>query len=114
MKKTIVACSIVAILIFLFSCDSSLEITKISIAKYPDKIAYVIGRDTSLDISGCEIQVTTKGGPGSIQSMDDEFERSYYDIIETIDFNKEGVYEVVLSRGSSLTCSFAIEVIKAD
>ena len=71
---------------------------------------YIKDADTKLDLSGCELLITTKAKTTSVQSLDDEFYLSCYSINESIDFGKAGVYTVEIER-ARLLCSFAVEVI---
>lgn len=109
MKKFICVLLVLVCLVSAISCvDEGLMITKIFIVKYPVKIAYVMGRDTELDVSGCEILIETKDGGTRVSKLDEE--REQFKIEEAIDFNKAGIYVVKIDRGQ-VQCDFAIEVI---
>ena len=107
---------VIGIVLFILSgCDSGFLTTDIAIAKYPDRITYILGKDTVLDLLGLEIEVTTKSGYKDIVSLDDDsFYRDAFIVNENIDFNKKGVYVVEISTSSDINCSFAIEVIDLD
>ena len=110
MKKHLLIILLTFIILSLTACDSGLLITEISIKKYPERIVYYANIDTELDMTGCEVEINTKEGTKSVVNvLSDEFDM-YYTVTESIDFNKSGVYKVIISRGD-LSCSFAIEVI---
>jgi hypothetical protein len=114
LRKRILSFFILAILTFIISsCDSGLEVKDISISKYPERIIYIVGEDKELDLTGCEIEVTTKSGIKSIEKMDDEHFRNLYTIQEDVNYNKAGVYKINILRHKS-SCSFAIQVVNKD
>ncbi|PKM73754.1 MAG: hypothetical protein CVU91_01505 [Firmicutes bacterium HGW-Firmicutes-16] len=113
MKKTI---SIISILIFclcfLGACDEGLRIVGMEINTYPNRIVYIAGQDKTLDLSGGTVRYKLKDKQvqGSTVDMSDKISIS---VTHNIDFNKPGVYQVVLTNGN-FPCSFAIQVISKD
>ena len=98
-------------LIILCVCGGALELVRgllalsaydypnwnMEVAAYPKKIAYVIGRDTEIDLSGTVVSYTF----GWHEPEEDEI-YAYDDPIfevdtSAVDLTKEGTYEVVIS-----------------
>ena len=112
----------------------------VHIHSYPDKLIYVIGQDTELDLTGgqvcfsvyrrdlcgfpCEAQPEdAKENPDlnmplceSIQDMA-KYAPSSEDLalrIHDLNLKKPGVYHVVLTGGWGLECSFPIQVVDRE
>jgi len=112
MKKLMIV-FLLLVSLFTTSCDSGLEIVGMEILEYPSKIVYVIGIDDDLDLSGAIIRYHLKEGSYADGPLDDERELRHITIEHEIDFTKEGVYKVTLTRWVA-SCSFAIQVISQD
>jgi hypothetical protein len=112
MKKGIAFLIVVLLLasVLLAGCEDGLAIVGMEIGSYPDRIVYVAGKDTKVDLDGGIMTNILKSGErGSSVKMDDPT------ITETdqINFSKPGVYRVSLSRGN-VSCQFPIQVIDKD
>ena len=132
MKKLVCSVILVCLMLSLAACDSGLRVVSISIDRFPNKITYVAGQDSELDMSGCNIRRTTKSGIEDVLSVTSEgytirtgikstelelieFDGSKaFEIHHNIDFNVPGVYQVNIILLSGIACSFAIEVIDLD
>lgn|GEM_PF-3112836 len=71
------------------------------VTKYPDRLIYIVGYDTELDLTGGELTIGKK-----VLSMEDENERISHDI----DFDVPGVYAVTV-QGNKQDDKFAVQVI---
>lgn len=96
--------------LLLFSCDSGLEITEISINRYPNKIVYQRAVDTELTLDGLEILITARLGSQSVYRWKEDIYQDCYPVEHTIDFHQKGVCPVTICRNHG-ACSFAIEVV---
>jgi hypothetical protein len=114
MRKMFLPMIMVFSLLVLVSCESGLEIVGLEIHQYPDKIVYIIGADTDLDLAGLGIYIITRDDKKSgernniMMYGDNNFHVS--SIEHEIDFNKAGIYVVTLTRHLG-SCYFTIEVI---
>ena len=118
-KKSLVIYLIVIIgLSFILpACDRGLEVISVEIAKYPEKLFYIIGIDDSLSLDGGEVYIITKDISNGktpketgIVRMDDEREIS---IMHNIDFSMPGVYTVTCKRHVG-SASFPIQVVSRE
>ena len=82
----------------------------IGIEKYPNRLIYVIGKDTELDLEGGIVWIGESREEASLYEMTNP--RYWFDISTDADFTREGVYEVTLTHGAE--CSFPIQVISPD
>ena len=85
-----------------------LKIIKIDIYELPSKTVYILGQSKQLDLTNGKIKMTSVDGSSSILSMNDDG----FEIIQSINFNKEGKYEVEIKRSEELSCYFTISVTK--
>ena len=96
--------------VFLFGCDAGVEIVGMEIYTYPDKLIYVAGEDTELDLTGGEVYfLVRQGDRGNRYSM-------YYHFITVthdIDFSVPGTYVVTLTRHRG-SAQFEIEVVSPE
>jgi len=112
-KKVIKLLIVLIVVIGLFflpkRCDASFVIEGLEIKKYPDKLIYIIGSDTNLDLSGGEICLRLKFDLPVYISMDSR----YFKIFHNIDFETPDVYAVEISGLFNEKCKqqFAIQVI---
>ena len=115
MKKIAVILCIIFFSMFIVSCDSGLLIVDVKITNYPNKIAYIAGKDTELDLSGLEIMIITKENTNSIKKFDDynnaEDRHFFPEVLADINFNKAGVYIVTVKQHESAYATFPVEVI---
>ncbi len=110
----------------------------ICIHTYPDKLVYVIGQDTELDLTGGQVCFSDfardlhgypcKALTGNEQPAEDqavcrricsmaEYAPSRADFarrMPNLDFTKPGIYNVVLWDGWDLECSFPIQVVDRE
>lgn len=102
---------LILVCILLNGCDAGLEIVGLEINKYPDKIVYVAGTDTKLDLSGGKIEyiLLDKRADRYIEPMDN----GMVTVTHNIDFNKPGVYVVTLTQHKG-KCQFPVQVISKD
>jgi len=109
--KRILGLILVLSMLAFSGCEYSLLIVAIEIEKYPDKIAYIVGHDSELDLTGCIVNRISR--QGSKDSHDLMAEYSWFEINYDIDFNTPGVYvvDIILPVSPILFCSFAIEVV---
>lgn len=102
-------------LCFLMAALSSCEfpISDMEIVQYPDKLVYVTGKDTQLDLTGGRIRhcVLWESKSGDSVPMSREY---LTEIEENIDFNTPGVYVVRLIQTDDIFCEFAVQVVSPD
>ena len=106
---------------------------------YPDKLVYVIGKDTELDLTGGQVCFSEKYRDLHGYSCEwapepdvEEYAKEYIGICDEIhsmreyapdeadfarqmpdlDFTKPGIYNVVLQTDDGLKCSFPIQVVE--
>jgi hypothetical protein len=80
------------------------------IESYPDKLIYVISMDNELNLDGGTIRITAKENAGNaVVEMSAESRISH-----DIDFTKEGIYVVSITRGSEFSVSFPIQVVSLE
>lgn len=102
---------IVFLLVFVLSaCDSGLKIIEISIYQYPKRIAYFIGQDNEIDLTGMKIAVKSLDGNNSIAASTDDDFYDMFSVTDDVDFDTAGIYIVSIER-AGLTCQFPIEVL---
>ena len=95
----------------LCSCDPTLVTKDVRLISYPDRIVYIKGVDTGLDLRGGTFKVVVGDGSAREFAMDDpSFSRHFY---TEADFDTEGVYEVSLYYGG-LYIYFPIQVISPE
>ena len=82
------------------------------IRNFPDKVVYVAGVDTELDLRGCTISESRLFGAddGTAEDLVSNLGTHFTVVSEDIDFSTPGVYEVRI-RGYDTECAFPIEVI---
>ena len=115
MKALIKIILFVSICGYLTACDSGIKLVGFEIAKYPDKLFYVIGIDEELNLEGGAVYYITKDDQRRLsrliaQPMTD-FDLT---IISDIDFNRAGIYVVELNYVNDFAISFPIQVISLD
>ncbi|MDR0325318.1 MAG: hypothetical protein LBI19_04385 [Oscillospiraceae bacterium] len=94
----------------LWACDSGLRMIDMEIESYPDKLIYVISMDNELNLDGGTIRITAKENAGNaVVEMSAESRISH-----DIDFTKEGIYVVSITRGSEFSVSFPIQVVSLE
>jgi hypothetical protein len=89
--------------------------TYIHITQYPDKLTYVIGKDTELDFTGGMVNISTSPDryEGNDIDMQENMGGLLKNISDEIDLMKEGVY-LVRIEGLDSSCGFPIQVISPD
>jgi len=107
MVKNIVKSSLLVLCLLLCACDASLEIVGMEICAYPNRIVYVAGVDSSLDLTGGKVNYLLKGG----SVTEDNMNAPLITVTHDIDFNTPGIYTVVLKRHKGV-CQFPIQVIE--
>lgn len=114
LKKAFMTIIAICLVLTTSACDSSLEITGIEVASYPDKLFYVIGIDNELNLDGGTVHILTKGYPkpidDNIKSMKDS---QVCNVIYDIDFNTAGIYTVNVER-YKYSFSFAVQVVSFE
>jgi len=81
------------------------------ISKYPDRLIYIIGYDTELDLTGGETEdIMVYKGEETIKTYLMESCR----VVHKIDFNKPGSYMVKVYNSSGNEVTFAIQVVDAE
>jgi hypothetical protein len=86
----------------------------------PDRLVYIIGQDTELDLSGGEVTVYCNGTLlYSKYTLEGEPMENYYDHINhNIDFNTVGLYVVAFDRGGTANDgkndTFEIQVVTQE
>jgi hypothetical protein len=96
----------------LLGCEPAIE--SVTISKYPDRLIYVVGYDTDLDLSGGELTFSMSFGPDYIDPMDQWYNRGNGRIIHNIDFNVPGVYVVEIKNYNGNGDKFTIQVVEKD
>lgn len=99
MLKKAAGIIIVFLLFFVFTaCDSGLRIAEISIDQYPNRIAYFIGQDNEIDLTGMKITVKSSDGNNYVASpTDDDFYRMF-SVTNDVDFDMAGIYVILISN----------------
>ena len=85
----------------------SLLIVDMEILKYPDTVVYVANKDSVLDLSGIEVEYTTKGGVKSTTHSFSISANTY------VDFAEPGIYIVTLEAALG-KCQFPVQVVNID
>jgi len=109
---SLVCLCIIAPCFILVACDTGLRITGIRIVEYPDRIVYIKGVDTELDLTGGVYGVELKDGSIRERDMTDLIGKG--NITHDINFDKEGVYTVKIAIDVELYVSFPVQVISQD
>lgn len=106
------------------SRDASEASLTINIHEYPDKLVYVMGKDTELDLTGGKVcfgefgektnglscmYVDGGNNCGKIYNMADV---SWY--TTDVNFSEPGIYFVCFAQENIGTCAFAVEVIDPE
>lgn len=111
MLKKAAGIIIACLLLFVFTaCDSGLRIVEISICRYPNRIAYFIGQDNEIDLTGMKITVKSSDGNSSVASPTDDDFYNMFSVTNDVDFDTAGIYIIRIER-AGLTCEFPIEVL---
>jgi len=112
MKKVLaLSCVLIILSVQLLGCDPYIE--RITISKYPDRLIYVVGYDTELDLSGGELTFHMSDFTKGVDPMYECYNR----ISHNIDFNVPGVYvvEVMHYNGEWITGDkYTIQVVEKD
>ena len=109
MKKLVFLLYLVMLIILLTGCTLATE--GVTITKYPDRLIYIAGYDTELDLTGGEVEFLFSDKSTRIYSMYDNLPTLR--ISHEIDFNIPGVYIVKINNYKN-DDSFAIQVVEAD
>ncbi len=104
---------IVFLLLLLSGCDSGLRIVEISINQYPKRIAYFIGQDNEIDLTGLSITVKSSDDNNYIAAPTDDDFYDMFSVTDDVDFDTAGIYLVHIER-AGLICQFPIEVLDKD
>ena len=97
----------------LCSCDDGLKSVDTQIVSYPDRLVYIKGVDTELDLKGGVYREELKQGNLILCEMDNE--RTSYSLNKfgNVDFDRKGIYRI--SFGSQrIGCDFPIQVISLE
>jgi len=110
LKKALAAIGFIVLLLLSNGCP--LKVERIVITKYPDRLIYIAGYDTELDLTGGEVEYFHSNGPPEKRPMDHYFIK----FVHEIDFNTPGVYVVESQHAYKIraSCSFAIQVVDRD
>jgi hypothetical protein len=112
MKKVLlVLCAVIMVL--LAGCEPSINETVIS--KLPDKLIYIAGQDTVLDLTGGELTFYSS----YFLLLPDEIQEgqlmSNYSVSHNIDFNAPGTYLVTIIMGPpEKRATFEIQVVTQE
>ena len=88
-----------------------LHVKDIAVSKYPDRLIYIAGYDTELDLTGGEVTFSFSNGSPIVNAMD----FTVVSIRHEIDFNTPGVYVVETRfKNSDIMATFAIQVVDKD
>ena len=109
----------------LMACDSGLRVVGIEINTYPDKLFYVIGIDSELEISGGSVTFINRDNRNRDRSGErgQSLERfgsvrihgtDFTTIVHEIDFLAEGVYTVKLLWPPDFQTTFPVQVISIE
>jgi len=110
-KMLLILCAI-TILISFTGCTVAFD--GVIITKYPDRLIYIAGYDTELDLTGGEVVMLLRDMNKrymETEYMDDWFISKI--ITHEINFNIPGIYIVKINH-SKISDSFAIQVVDAD
>ena len=107
-KKLLLILFVIMLLFTLTGCP--LSVKGVAVTKYPDRLIYIAGYDTELDLSGGEITLYFSNGSPRIYRMDEQL----YRIVNNIDFSVTGVYVVDVIGVNGNDDKFAIQVVDAD
>jgi len=112
-KKIILTGYFLIIINFIVGCG--LYNSNFIISKYPDRLIYVAGYDTELDLTGGEIskKIVYMGKETMEIYPMDEIHISG-SVIHQIDFSRPGIYMVKVYNSSGNEVTFAIQVVEAD
>jgi len=105
MKKALLASIMVISLFLMTGCP--LRVIEASVTKLPDKLIYIAGQDTELDLTGGKLTLVLSNG----FVMVDEMSAYSHRIEHEIDFNIPGTYVVEFLY---YDCSFEITVVAPD
>lgn len=106
--KAVIIIALLLVCMMAFNgCDASLELVKVEITSYPDKIVYVRDVDTSISTEGLVITCISRDGHKADFFGLDRFTTN-------VDFSKEGIYQVTYDLGHGLIASFPVQVISKD
>jgi len=108
MKRRVTFSLLTLFILILLGCDAGLEIVDLEIETYPNRIVYVAGVDTALDLSGGKVKyiLLDKRADGSVVPMTAESIR----ITHNIDFSTPGIYVVTLAQHKGM-CRFPVQVV---
>lgn len=107
--KIVLLCMMLILSLLFTSCDDSLTIVSQTINSYPNRIIYFSDIDSSIDLTGCTLEITIKSGETSIVDLSDV----KFNVIHKIDFSMTGVYKVEL-KGFKLNESFTVQVVSRN
>jgi len=112
MKKLLLILFLLFIINSLVGCSVAGEGGIIS--KYPDRLIYIAGYDTELDLTGGEIVVLLRDLNKRYMQVEFLDNKSYINCIShDIDFNVPGIYIVTFNHYKR-SDSFAIQVVEVD
>ena len=114
MKRVLALLCVLILLSQLLGCWEP-AIKNITISEYPDRLIYVVGYDTKLDLSGGELTFHMSFGTKYVDPIEWWEERIRYNI----DFDVPGVYvvEVMHYKGSDkwiASDKYTIQVVEKD
>ena len=97
----------------LLSCDIGLRTVGMQIISYPDRLVYIKGVDTGLDLRGGVYRVEQRDGYCYDCDMNDEKLTYTLNKFRNIDFNRPGIYRVSI-ESSEFECFFPIQVVSPE
>jgi hypothetical protein len=100
MKKILLALCAVMMMVMLAGCPN--YVNSIVMTKPPDRLIYIAGQDTELDLTGGELTVYCNGTLlYSAYTLEEEPMKNYYhDIRHDINFSVPGIYVVTVGGGT--------------
>jgi len=110
MKKLVLFICTLMIIISILGCEP--YTARVIITKYPDRLIYIAGYDTALDLTGGEIKFFMSDRTTEVLLMKDLV--NSVRLSHEIDFDASGVYVVRITNHNGKGDSFAIQVVEAD
>jgi hypothetical protein len=95
------------------ACDSGLRIVGLELVTYPDKLLYVVGIDSELNLEGGTIAIVTKDDEKNGNRFPEPMDTLGINVKHDIDFTKEGIYVVHFER-AGYGVSFPVQVLSVE
>jgi hypothetical protein len=113
MKKVLLSLLLLITTLTIFACTDNSKIVKIEISSLPDKIVYIAGADTTLDLEGLFITLTDKAGKTTRLGIDAQKEgEPVFTVSESVDFESIATYSIKVTYAEGITAQFDIQVVE--